>query len=157
MNTFDAQDFIILNLALFKLSQQADAEIATARQQQNNTKLLAMLIMRAQIAITHSKIVRCKEAQPKSTENRTAENETPDDELPDDDPPDDDPPEPTERKVKAGISSVIRRVNKFEALLFAVHFATNYDAEFDVSDALLAILEMVEAALIELDQLEMAA
>ncbi len=55
-----------------------------------------------------------------------------------------------------GISTEIRRLQKTHALLIAIQFAANHEAEFDVSDALAAILVLVEESLAGLDRLEVA-
>jgi len=52
------------------------------------------------------------------------------------------------------ISAEIRRLQKTQALLIAVHFAADHDAEFDVSDALAVIIVLVTESLASLDQLE---
>ena len=48
----------------------------------------------------------------------------------------------------------IRRLQKARALLIAVHFAANHEAEFDVSDALAIILVLLAESLAGLDRLE---
>lgn len=65
-------------------------------------------------------------------------------------------PQKAARKMKPTIDADIRRLHKAQALLIAVQFAANYEAEFDVSDALAAILVMVEQSLDGLDQVDAA-
>ena len=56
------------------------------------------------------------------------------------------------------IGDEIRRLQKTHALLIAVQFAANHDAEdLDVSDAIAAIIVLVEESLAGLDRLETAA
>jgi hypothetical protein len=52
------------------------------------------------------------------------------------------------------ISAEIRRLQKTQALLIAVQFAVNHEAEFDVSDALAVIVVLVTESLAGLDRLE---
>lgn len=59
--------------------------------------------------------------------------------------------------VSAVISEEIRRLQKMRALLIAVQFASNHDAEFDVSDALAAIIASIEESLRALDRIALQA
>ena len=52
--------------------------------------------------------------------------------------------------------SCIRRLQKTYAVLVAVQFAANHDAEFDVSDALAVIVALVDVTLDDLDVLEVS-
>lgn len=54
------------------------------------------------------------------------------------------------------IADEIRRLQKTQALLIAVQFAANYEAEFDVSDALAVIVALIDDSLASLDRLEAA-
>lgn len=59
-------------------------------------------------------------------------------------------------ELKGLFTDEIRRLQKAKALLIAVQFAANHEAEFDVSDALAAILPLIEQCLKGLDRLEPA-
>jgi hypothetical protein len=50
------------------------------------------------------------------------------------------------------IADEIRRAQKIQALLIAVHYAANEEVEFDVSDALVVILALVDESLRGLDR-----
>lgn len=52
--------------------------------------------------------------------------------------------------------SCIRQLQKTYAVLVAVQFAANHDAEFDVSDALAVIVALVDVTLDDLDVLEVS-
>jgi hypothetical protein len=54
------------------------------------------------------------------------------------------------------IADEIRRLQKTQAVLIAVQFAANHEAEFDVSDALAVIVTLVDNSLAGLDRLEAA-
>lgn len=57
MNALDAQDFVILHLALDLLSKHADDELAKARKQTNTSaKQMAMITMRQRIATVRAKV-----------------------------------------------------------------------------------------------------
>lgn len=56
--------------------------------------------------------------------------------------------------LKAAVNAEIGRLHKTHALLIAVQFAANHECEFDVSDAVAAIIVMVEQSLTGLDQAE---
>lgn len=60
------------------------------------------------------------------------------------------------RTHKAEFADEIRRLQKTQALLIAVHNASNYDVEFEVSDALAVIVALVEEVLQGLDRVEVA-
>jgi hypothetical protein len=60
----------------------------------------------------------------------------------------------TRNVAKPDIADEIRRVQKIQALLIAVHYAANEEAEFDVSDALAVICVLIEQSLAGLDRLE---
>lgn len=53
-----------------------------------------------------------------------------------------------------GIGDEIRRLQNTQALLIAVHYAANEEAEFDVSDALAVIVALIGESLAALDRLE---
>lgn len=55
---------------------------------------------------------------------------------------------------RSDISTTIRQLQKIEALMIAVQDAANHDVEFDVSDAMAAILVLLGQTLTELDQVE---
>lgn len=56
------------------------------------------------------------------------------------------------------IGDEIRRLQKTQALLIAVQFAANHEADdLDVSDAIAAIIVLVEQSLAGLDEFEAAA
>ena len=57
---------------------------------------------------------------------------------------------------RSDLNGCIRHLQKTRALLVAVQFAANHEAEFDVSDALAVIVALVDAALNDLDRLEAA-
>lgn len=57
-------------------------------------------------------------------------------------------------KAKSDVTDCIRRLQKINALMIAVQYAANHDAEFDVSDAMAAIIMIIEHMLTELDALE---
>jgi hypothetical protein len=59
--------------------------------------------------------------------------------------------------VSAVLSEELRRLQKTRALLIAVQFASNHDAEFDVSDALAAIIASIEESLRALDRIALEA
>jgi hypothetical protein len=59
-------------------------------------------------------------------------------------------------KRQPEIADEIRRLQKIQALLLAVQFAANHEAEFDVADALAAIAALVDESLSGLDRLEAA-
>ncbi|GFE80242.1 hypothetical protein GCM10011487_22420 [Steroidobacter agaridevorans] len=61
------------------------------------------------------------------------------------------------RVAQQGISGEIRRLQKTHALLIAIQFASNHDAEFDVSDALAAIIGAIEESLRALDKIALEA
>ena len=52
------------------------------------------------------------------------------------------------------VANEIRRLQKTQAVLIAVQFAANHDAEFDVSDALAVIVALIDDSLAGLDRLE---
>jgi hypothetical protein len=58
--------------------------------------------------------------------------------------------------LKATVSIEIGQLHKTLALLIAVQFASNHEAEFDVSDAIAAIIVRVEQTLTALDEAEAA-
>lgn len=51
---------------------------------------------------------------------------------------------------------IIRQLQKINALMIAVQYAANHEAEFDASDAMVAIIILIEQTLTELDQVEAA-
>lgn len=55
---------------------------------------------------------------------------------------------------RAGINDTIRQLQKIQALMIAVQDAANHDVEFDVSDAMAAILGLLDQTLTDLDLLE---
>lgn len=57
-------------------------------------------------------------------------------------------------QLKAAVAAEINLPHKRRAQLIAIQFAANGDCEFDVSNALVAILVMIEQSLAGLDQLE---
>ena len=60
-------------------------------------------------------------------------------------------------QIRAGIDAELGRLHKTHALLIATQFAANHEAEFDVSDAIAAIIERVEQTIAALDLLELEA
>ena len=54
------------------------------------------------------------------------------------------------------VANELRRLQKTHALLIAVQFAANHDAEFDVSDALAVIVALIDESLAGLDRLEVS-
>lgn len=54
------------------------------------------------------------------------------------------------------VAKELRRLQKTHALLVAVQFAANHDAEFDVSDALAVIVALIDDSLAGLDRLEVS-
>lgn len=54
--------------------------------------------------------------------------------------------------LKATVATETRQLHKTLALLVAVQFASSHDAEFDVSDAIAAIIVRVEDTLAALDK-----
>jgi len=54
------------------------------------------------------------------------------------------------------IGDEIRRLHKTHALLIAIQFAANHEAEFDVSDALAVIVALVHESIAGLDRTEAA-
>lgn len=59
--------------------------------------------------------------------------------------------------LKSGIDGELGQLHKTNALLIAAQFAANYECEFDVSDALAAIIVRVERHIETLDRLCLAA
>ncbi len=59
-------------------------------------------------------------------------------------------------ELKEAFTDEVRRLQKAQALLIATQFAANHEVKFDASDAMAAILTMVEQTLVGLDQLEVA-
>lgn len=55
--------------------------------------------------------------------------------------------------IKDGIETELGRIHKTNALLIATQFAANHECEFDVSDAVAAIIERVEQHIERLDRL----
>lgn len=60
------------------------------------------------------------------------------------------------KELKEAFTDEVRRLQKAQALLIATQFAAIHEVEFDASDAMAAILTMVEQALLGLDRLEIA-
>ncbi len=60
-------------------------------------------------------------------------------------------------KLKGGVDDELGQLHKTNALLIAAQFAANHECEFDVSDALAAIIVRVERHIETLDRLCMAA
>lgn len=56
MSTLDAQDLLILHLALDMLSRHTDNELAQARRKENGAKQMAMITMRQRIANVRAKV-----------------------------------------------------------------------------------------------------
>lgn len=56
--------------------------------------------------------------------------------------------------LKAAVDAEIGHLHKTHALLIAVQFAANHEAEFDVSDALAVIRDRVEQSIVRLDEAE---
>lgn len=56
MSALDAQDFLVLHLALDMLSRHTDNELTQARQKGNSAKQMAMITMRTQIANVRAKV-----------------------------------------------------------------------------------------------------
>lgn len=56
-------------------------------------------------------------------------------------------------QIKTGIETELGRLHKTNALLIAAQFAANHEAEFDVSDAIAAIIERFEQHIATLDLL----
>lgn len=56
MTALDAQDFLVIHLALDMLSKHADNELAQARRKGNSAKQMAMITMRQQIANLRAKV-----------------------------------------------------------------------------------------------------
>lgn len=56
-------------------------------------------------------------------------------------------------QLKVGIEAELGRLHKTNALLIAAQFAANHEAEFDVSDAIAAIIERVDQHIEALDEL----
>jgi hypothetical protein len=57
-------------------------------------------------------------------------------------------------RLQPSIADQIRRLQKTQALLIAVQFAANHEAEFDVSDALAVVVTLINDSLAGLDRLE---
>lgn len=57
---------------------------------------------------------------------------------------------------RSDLNECIRRLQKTHAVLVAVQFAANHEAEFDVSDALAMIVALVDDTLDDLDLLEVS-
>jgi hypothetical protein len=57
---------------------------------------------------------------------------------------------------RSDLNDCMRHLQKTRALLVAVQFAANHEAEFDVSDALAVIVAVVDDALDDLDLLEVS-
>lgn len=60
----------------------------------------------------------------------------------------------TSKRLKATVNAELGQLHKTRALLIAVQFASNYDCEFDVSDALAVIRDRVEQSIARLDEAE---
>lgn len=59
-------------------------------------------------------------------------------------------------RERPDLNDCIRRLQKTYAVLVAVQFAANHEAEFDVSDALAVIVALVDETLDDLDLLEVS-
>lgn len=57
-------------------------------------------------------------------------------------------------RPQPAIAAQIRTLQKTQALLIAIQFAANHEAQFDVSDALAVIVVLIDDALAGLDRLE---
>jgi hypothetical protein len=57
-------------------------------------------------------------------------------------------------KAKPNLACEIRRLQKINALLIAIQFASNHDADFEISDALAVVNALVDETLAGLDRLE---
>jgi len=53
-------------------------------------------------------------------------------------------------RLKAAVGVEVRHLHKTHALLIAVQFAANHEADFDVSDALAVIRDRVEQSIARL-------
>lgn len=65
-------------------------------------------------------------------------------------------PKAARKRLKATISAEIGRLHKTHAVLIAIQFAANHEAEFDVSDALAVVVALIGDSLAGLDCLEAA-
>lgn len=61
-------------------------------------------------------------------------------------------PKSARKQLKAAISVEIGRLHKTHALLTAVQFAANHEAEFDVSDALAVVVALIAESIARLDR-----
>lgn len=66
-------------------------------------------------------------------------------------------PKAARKRLKAPISAEIGRLHKTHAVLIAIQFAANHEAEFDVSDAIAVIIERIEQTIATLDLLALEA
>lgn len=66
------------------------------------------------------------------------------------------PPKPqrTNEAAKAEFDNCIRSLHKIKAVLVPVQYAALYDVPFDMSDALVTVIDMTDRLLLALDQLE---
>lgn len=65
-------------------------------------------------------------------------------------------PKVARKRLRATVGAEIGRLHKTHALLIAIQFAANHEAEFDVSDALAVVVALVGESLAGLDRLEAA-
>lgn len=65
-------------------------------------------------------------------------------------------PKAARKRLRLAIGLEIGRLRKTHALLVAVQFAANHEAEFDVSDALAVVVALIGESLAGLDRLETA-
>lgn len=63
-------------------------------------------------------------------------------------------PKSARKRLRLAISGEIRRLHKTHAVLIAIQFAANHEAEFDVSDALAVVVALISESLTGLDRLE---
>jgi hypothetical protein len=55
---------------------------------------------------------------------------------------------------RSELNNCMRHLQKTRAVLVAVQFAANHDADFDVSDALAVVVALLDESLADLDRLE---
>lgn len=65
-------------------------------------------------------------------------------------------PKTARKRLRLAISGEIRHLQKTHAVLIAIQFAANHEAEFDVSDALAIVVALLSESLTSLDRLEAA-
>jgi hypothetical protein len=122
-STLDAEDCELLLRALDALDRVLQAELANKQDAAAGNTRSRILIVRAKVCAMES--IR--------TEQREAADRR--------------------EQIKDGIQEALGRLHKTNALLIATQFSANHECEFDVGDAIAAIIERVKQHIQALDRL----